>query len=202
MHKSKILKITAYSLAGVVLGGALAYFNFIEKEPKDLTTVGDICPQFTVGAVYKTDGTQFAIDEEKTFNIADYAGKTLVLNFWAPWCVPCRKEIPYFNTLQEKHPNDVAVVVVNNGGEDPEKLLNNYLNDKADINYEESYKHWAGYSCTFVCPEKDNYVLDLFDVSSAVPVTIIVNTKGIVKEMFTKEYHSYTELEQDVIPYI
>ncbi len=32
----------------------------------------------------------------------EWAGKLLVLNFWATWCPPCRKEIPDFIALQEE----------------------------------------------------------------------------------------------------
>ena len=34
--------------------------------------------------------------------IKQWQGKVLVLNFWAPWCPPCRKEIPGFINLQNR----------------------------------------------------------------------------------------------------
>ena len=40
-----------------------------------------------------------------------FAGKTVVLNFWAPWCGPCRVEIPWLEKLQRDNP-DVAVIGV------------------------------------------------------------------------------------------
>jgi thiol-disulfide isomerase/thioredoxin len=57
------------------------------------------------------------------FTLADAAGKptpitawrgqSLVLNFWATWCAPCRREIPLLETLAaEWHPHGVAVVGV------------------------------------------------------------------------------------------
>ncbi len=38
----------------------------------------------------------------KVHSVSEWDGKVLVLNFWAPWCTPCKKEIPVFNDLQEK----------------------------------------------------------------------------------------------------
>jgi thiol-disulfide isomerase/thioredoxin len=35
--------------------------------------------------------------------IETWRGKVLVVNFWATWCVPCRKEIPEFVRVQQRH---------------------------------------------------------------------------------------------------
>lgn len=40
----------------------------------------------------------------KVFTAADYRGKWLVLNYWATWCAPCRKEIPELVKFQEENP--------------------------------------------------------------------------------------------------
>jgi thiol:disulfide interchange protein len=51
--------------------------------------------------------------EGREFDSAAVAGKVLVVNFWATWCVPCRKEIPSFNELnKELGPKGVAVIGV------------------------------------------------------------------------------------------
>ncbi|MDO9424088.1 MAG: TlpA disulfide reductase family protein [Methylobacter sp.] len=36
-------------------------------------------------------------------NISEWRGKILVINFWATWCPPCRKEIPNFVALQQQY---------------------------------------------------------------------------------------------------
>ena len=53
-----------------------------------------------------------ATGAEKT--LADWKGRTVLLNLWATWCVPCRKEMPALAALQDKLGGaDFEVVAVN-----------------------------------------------------------------------------------------
>ena len=36
-------------------------------------------------------------------SLADWQGKSLIVNFWATWCAPCRREIPLLRTLQDQY---------------------------------------------------------------------------------------------------
>ena len=62
----------------------------------------------------------FADGSARTFQ--DWAGRWLVINYWAEWCAPCRDEIPELNALHEARPWFVSVVGVNYDGLQGEKL--------------------------------------------------------------------------------
>jgi thiol-disulfide isomerase/thioredoxin len=58
----------------------------------------------------------------KPLTLADWRGRTVLLNLWATWCVPCRKEMPTLDALEQKLGGpDFQVVAVNIDTRDPEK---------------------------------------------------------------------------------
>jgi len=46
-----------------------------------------------------------------TATLADYRGKLVVVNFWATWCAPCRKEMPMLDALQDQMGGETFEVV-------------------------------------------------------------------------------------------
>ncbi|MEK0162300.1 MULTISPECIES: TlpA disulfide reductase family protein [unclassified Phaeobacter] len=59
-----------------------------------------------------TSSNSFELEDGKgSASLADYEGKVVLLNFWATWCAPCRKEMPMLSELQSEF-----------GGEDFEVL--------------------------------------------------------------------------------
>lgn len=63
----------------------------------------------------------FADGEGKPRSLSDFSGKVVLLNIWATWCVPCREEMPAFDSLETKlGGKDFEVVAVNidKGGPD------------------------------------------------------------------------------------
>jgi thiol-disulfide isomerase/thioredoxin len=54
--------------------------------------------------------------------LGDWKGKTVLLNLWATWCVPCKKEMPALDELQKKLGGpDFEVVAVNIDTRNPDK---------------------------------------------------------------------------------
>lgn len=61
----------------------------------------------------------------KPRKLSDWRGKTVLVNLWATWCVPCRKEMPALDSLQTKlGGKDFEVVAINIDTRDPEKPKN------------------------------------------------------------------------------
>jgi len=54
-------------------------------------------------------------------SLADFRGKVVVLNFWATWCPPCRREIPDFIDLQNEYGSQ-GVQIVGIALDEPEKV--------------------------------------------------------------------------------
>lgn len=51
--------------------------------------------------------------ENDVFDIQEFEGRWLILNYWADWCAPCRKEISELNILGTHYPDTIAIVGVN-----------------------------------------------------------------------------------------
>ncbi|MFD9625588.1 TlpA disulfide reductase family protein [Peribacillus muralis] len=49
----------------------------------------------------------------KQVELADYRGKKVMLNFWATWCPPCKKEMPDMEKYAQQAGDDVVVLAVN-----------------------------------------------------------------------------------------
>ena len=77
--------------------------------------------------------------------LATFAGKKLLINFWATWCAPCREEMPYLDALEESYGGDdfeVVAISLDMGSDGPtaaglflEEIGTSYLKLFADPSY-------------------------------------------------------------------
>ncbi|UCM46805.1 TlpA family protein disulfide reductase [Aeromonas dhakensis] len=63
---------------------------------------------------------QFTDSENLPVALADFAGKPLLVNYFAPWCAPCLRELPLLEALARE--GEIAVVMVNYDPTTPAEL--------------------------------------------------------------------------------
>jgi thiol-disulfide isomerase/thioredoxin len=60
--------------------------------------------------------------EGRVVDLADFRGKLVFLNFWATWCVPCRREMPAMERLHRAYRGRGLTVVAVNFKESPREV--------------------------------------------------------------------------------
>ena len=92
------------ALAAVMLYRVQGYLRVYDVQP------GDRAPTFRL------------VDEQGLgVGLDDYAGKMVLLNFWATWCPPCVHEMPSLNDVYERFREDGFVVLAISVDEDGEQ---------------------------------------------------------------------------------
>ena len=59
-------------------------------------------------------GLTAAADAAGEFQLEQYRGQVVVVDFWASWCVPCRRSFPWMNEMQARYADQGLVVVAVN----------------------------------------------------------------------------------------
>ncbi|MBU2868816.1 TlpA family protein disulfide reductase [Pacificibacter marinus] len=75
--------------------------------------------------------TPFTTPDGTAFTLSDFEGEYVLLNFWATWCVPCRKEMPDLDNLSKVFSDKGLKVVTVASGHNPLPAINKFYSDAA-----------------------------------------------------------------------
>jgi len=97
------------------------------------------------------------IEGEKV-SLNDFRGKVVVLNFWATWCAPCKREIPLLNQLVEKFSNrkDIVFVALTT---DSKTRVENFLKTQ-EFKYLQAFAHGEIFKKYKVSAIPTHYIID------------------------------------------
>jgi len=118
--------------------------------------------------------------EGKSLALSDLRGRRLVLDFWATWCPPCRKEIPHFVKLSDTY--DASELVIIGISSEDEATIRSFR-EKWAINYP--------------LASARNLPSPYGDVRS-IPTTFFIDRKGVIRDVLVG-YHSFQRLNARVI---
>ena len=73
----------------------------------------------------KYDGLTFLDAKNTQFDLKNYKGNLILLNFWATWCAPCKEEMPSLDLLQSnENLENLKIFAINVGQDNIEKASN------------------------------------------------------------------------------
>jgi len=100
----------------------------------------------------------------KTYHLEDLRGQVVVVNFWATWCPPCRREMPSMQRMWNKIKGKGVTVLAINVGEDADTI----------------FEFLGSYPVNFpLLLDRDGSVVKRYPVTG-LPTTYIVSPQGMV----------------------
>jgi len=139
--------------------------------------VGQHRPDFTLTDV---DG--------KPHHLSEWDGKVLLINFWATWCPPCRREIPAFIQLQDNY-RDKGLVIIGIALDTRQAAVD--FVDPMGINYPILVGEVEGITLT------QQYGNEL----GVLPYSVIVDRQGTIQSVFRSEV-TYENAEKLITPHL
>ena len=113
-------------MLGLLYTALVAGANPALAGPEDISALrdGDMKKLVVHDTPVATSDAAFDLEDDGgKGTLEDYRGKYVLLNFWATWCAPCRKEMPQLDALQKEFGGDAfEVVTIASGRNSPDGI--------------------------------------------------------------------------------
>jgi thiol-disulfide isomerase/thioredoxin len=181
MNKKNLL---TYGLIALLFGAMGAYFG-TKKAPAPITTTVAPTPD---GAAHTPVAKLFATSLEDTANqkqaLAQWKGKALLVNFWAPWCAPCVQEMPELDALaKESVVKNINIIGI--GIDSPSNLV------------AFAAKHKISYPLYMSGMGGTDLARDFGNTAGGLPFTVLIGADGQVKKTYLGRL-KFDELKADL----
>jgi peroxiredoxin len=121
----------------------------------------------------------FYVTEEQSISLSDLQGSPVLLNFWASYCSPCIKEMPYLQQVYDDWQEKGLVLLAINIGEDPSDVEN----------FAQSLRLYFP-----ILLDSEGIVASQYGVGP-IPTTFFIDSQGIVQHVQVGAFQSAADIE-------
>lgn len=150
-----VLIVLSASAVGIVSG------KVFPDESSSAAASGMQAPVFSMAA---NDGSEYSL--------SDYRGRTVILNFWASWCPPCKAELPELKTFyKDTDPAETVLLSINMyTTENNKEALPAFIEDEG-IEYPVLFDYDGGTAAAYGV--------------ISIPTTVVINGDGVIMAVRT-----------------
>jgi thiol-disulfide isomerase/thioredoxin len=155
-------------VAQVDTGAAQCTLDPALKDRLSKAATGDVAAMVPASPSKQLGALSFNGPDGKAMNINSFSGKTVLVNLWATWCVPCREEMPALNALQTKAGNGTFEVVTVNVDSNTGEKRSAFRKDKGIVALKDYFEPTMA---LFNAAKKEGLAFGL-------PVTMLIGPDG------------------------
>ena len=154
----------------IIVSFSSVQLKSIPMESSDDIKVGNMAPEFKGETI---DG--------KELKLSDYKGRVILLDFWASWCGPCQKELPFlFQMYDDNEDRNFIIIAVN-----IDKKLNSAQK------FLEKLTEKAHFPIVW---DSKSEIPALYNIES-MPTTIFIDKEGVIRYIHT----GFTDSSKDML---